>query len=166
MTTTMKRFTTALIAALIIGGCGAEKVQAQRKGEFSLGARMTQYFRAKTFALGIYGNYGITRWLDIEPGINFLCKDNSSVDIYCDLHLRLEVAETCYIYPIAGIGLSDMSSESLGFDGWSFSGALGAGFNYRLNRRLTTSIQCKWIAQTAHRHRNPVSLSLGIEYAF
>lgn len=162
----MKRFIIVMGILSCLGGAVCHRAAAQDKGRFSFGVRMTEYMRAKAFALGVYGNYGITRWLDIEPGVNVMCKDRSSVDIYCDLHLILELTSKCYIYPIAGISINEIGSKSRDSEGWSFAGALGGGFNYRLNHRWTTAVQCKWLAQTADNHRNPVALSLGIEYKF
>lgn len=161
----MKRYVATLLAlSLCLALC--HNAAAQDKGRFSLGFRMAGYTRAKAFALGIYGNYGVTSWLDIEPGVNIMCKDRSSVDIYCDLHVILELTTKSYIYPIVGVSVNQIGSKSLDSEGWSFAGALGAGFNYRLNHRWTTVLQCKWLAQTAVNHRNPVVLSLGIEYKF
>ncbi|MDE6140926.1 MAG: hypothetical protein K2F95_08260 [Alistipes sp.] len=161
----MKRY-IAILAALICTIASCHYAAAQDKGRLSLGMRMAGYTRAKAFALGIYGNYGLTRWLDIEPGVNIMCKELSSVDIYCDLHVILELTTKSYIYPIVGISINQIGSKSQNSEGWSFAGALGAGFNYRLNHRWTTSAQCKWLSQTAANHRNPVVLSLGIEYMF
>ncbi len=165
MLDTMKRY-IAILAALICTIASCHYAAAQDKGRLSLGMRMAGYTRAKAFALGIYGNYGLTRWLDIEPGVNIMCKELSSVDIYCDLHVILELTTKSYIYPIVGISINQIGSKSQNSEGWSFAGALGAGFNYRLNHRWTTSAQCKWLSQTAANHRNPVVLSLGIEYMF
>lgn len=162
----MKRYIAAILAALICTVAICDTAAAQDKGRFSLGVRMAGYTRAKAFAMGIYGNYGLTRWLDIEPGIDIMCKESSSVDIYCDLHVILELTAKSYIYPIVGVSVNQIGSKSRNSEGWSFAGALGAGFNYRLNHRWATSLQCKWLAQTAVNHRNPVVLSLGIEYKF
>lgn len=77
----MKRLLLILFALVVIAPT-ANRASAQEQDDFSFGVRTGYYFRANAFVVGAYGNYGITNWLNVEPGINYVCKEYSTVDVY------------------------------------------------------------------------------------
>jgi hypothetical protein len=161
----MKKFLLSLVALFCILP-NINNVSAQDEGNFRFGFRTGYYFRTKAYGLGVYGSYGIFDWLNIEPGVNFIFKESSSVDIYCDFTVPLEITPHCYIYPIAGISIHDITSHSGTIDGWAGGLNLGLGSQYYINRRWSANAQIKWMGRLPQRHKSAVIFSLGIDYNF
>ena len=161
----MKRLLLIIIAICAIMPA-TNRATAQEQGDFRFGVRAGYYFRAKALGLGVYGTYSIKDWLNVEPGVNVMCKPNSTVDVYCDFQVPLEVACYWHVFPIVGLSANDIGSRSQGVEGWSCGFNLGLGSTYELNHRWLISGQVKWMAQTAKRHPNAVILSAGIGYCF
>lgn len=141
-------------------------VSAQDRGDFKFGFRTGYYIRTKAYAIGIYGTYSITDWLNIEPGINYICKANSSVDVYCDFHIPLEVATYWNVYPIVGVSVHDITSYGGKVDCWAGGLNLGVGGSYSINRRWQITGQVKWMGRLPQKHRSAVIISAGIDYNF
>lgn len=161
----MKRLLLTLIAlAMLIPTIN--EATAQDKGAFRLGARTGYYFRAKAYAAGIYGCYSIADWLNIEPGVNFICKEKSTVDVYCDLQVPLEVATYWYVYPIVGISAHDISAYNGKEDGWAAGLNLGLGVSYELNDRWSVNAQGKWMGRLPKKFKSAVITSVGVAYNF
>lgn len=142
------------------------EASAQEAGEFRLGLRAGYYTRAKAMGVGLYGNYGITDWLNIEPGVNVICKHDSSVDVYCDFQVPLEVTLYWHIFPIVGISVNDIASRSAHADSWSFGVNLGMGCSYDFSMRWNVTGQVKWMGQTAKNNKSPVIIQVGMGYNF
>lgn len=161
----MKKFILCLVALFVLT-IPTNEVSAQEKGNFRLGLRTGGYFRAKAYSVGLYGTYSICDWLNIEPGVNFICKKNSSVDIYCDLQVPLELTTYWHIYPIVGISGNHIGSVSANAYGWSCGLNLGLGTTYQLGSRWDISAQAKWMGQTAKNHKSPIIIAIGMGYNF
>lgn len=161
----MKRLLFALIALFLIAPA-TNTASAQEDGDFRFGIRTGYYFGVKAYGAGIYGTYGIADWLNIEPGVNFIFKQKSTVDVYCDFQIPLEIATYWYVYPIVGVCVSDISAKNGTVDGWSVGANLGLGLNYEINGRWSVNVQGKWMGRLPGKHRNAIVTSLGIGYNF
>lgn len=161
----MKRLllTIAMIFALI-PMCNS--ASAQDKGAFRIGFHTGYYFRAKAYSVGIYARYSIADWLNVEPGVNYMCKEKSTVDVYCDLQVPLEVATYWYVYPIVGISAHDISAHSGTVDGWAGGLNLGLGVSYELNDRWSVNAQGKWMGRLPRKFKSAVITQVGISYNF
>ncbi len=142
------------------------RYRSYHQGEFRFGARAAYYIGANAFGAGVYANYALTNWLNIEPGVNVICKAHSSIDIYCDFQIPLEVARDWSIYPIVGLSANEIGSKSRDAYGWSCGLNLGAGTSFECNRRWLLSGSLKWMAQSAKNHPNPIIFSVGAAYRF
>lgn len=161
----MKRLLLILFAIAVITP-STNNLSAQDSGDFRFGFRTGYYFRAKAYAVGVYGNYGLTDWLNIEPGINFMCKKKSTVDVYCDLQIPLEIATYWYVYPIVGISANDISAKNGSIDGWAAGLNLGLGTSYEINGHWNLSAQAKWMGRIPRKHRSAIIIAVGIGYNF
>lgn len=161
----MKRLLLCLIALCVILPT-TNTVSAQDDGDFKFGFRTGYYFHTKAYGLGIYGTYGIAEWLNIEPGVNYIFKDKSTVDVYCDFQIPLEVATYWYVYPIVGLSVHDITSHGGSVDGWAGGLNLGLGTTFNMNRRWSVNAQAKWMGRLPTKHANAVILSVGIDYNF
>lgn len=161
----MKRFLLCLVALVAISST-TTSLSAQDAGSFRFGFRTGYYFVTKAYGLGIYGNYGITDWLNIEPGVNYIMKNNSSVDVYCDFQVPLEVSTSWYIYPIIGVSANHIASHSSTVTGWAAGLNLGLGTMVNIDRRWSANAQVKWMGRLPRKHQSAVILSLGIDYNF
>ena len=105
-------------------------------------------------------------WLNIEPGLNFICKERSSIDIYCDFQIPLEITTQWFIYPIAGISIHDITSHSGTVDGWAGGLNLGMGAKYEFSHRWSANGQLKWMGRIPKKHKSAVIFSIGFDYNF
>lgn len=161
----MKRLLLSLIALCFLLPI-TNSASAQDEGDFRFGFRTGYYFRAKAYGLGVYGTYSITDWLNVEPGVNFICKQKSSLDIYCDFQIPLEIATYWHVYPIVGISANDISAQNGTIDGWSAGLNLGLGTMYDINRRWSVNMQGKWMGRVPKKFKSAVIISVGIGYNF
>ena len=161
----MKRLLLILVALVVIIPA-SNTASAQEQGDFRFGFRTGYYFCTNAYALGVYGNYGITDWLNIEPGINYICKQKSSVDVYCDFQVPLEIATYWHLYPIVGVSIHDISENKGEIDGWAGGLNLGIGSRYNFSGKWGFSAQAKWMGRLPQKHSNAVIVSVGIDYNF
>lgn len=161
----MKRLLLILFALAVITPM-TNSASAQEKGDFRFGFRTGYYFRTKAYVVGVYGNYGLTDWLNLEPGINYVCKQKSTVDVYCDLQVPLEIATYWHIYPIVGIGANDISEKSGTIDGWAAGLNLGLGTSYEINGRWNLSAQAKWMGRIPREHTSSIIVAVSLGYNF
>ena len=161
----MKRLLLTLFALIVILP-SVSTASAQEQGDFRFGFRTGYYLNTKAYVVGVYGNYGITNWLNVEPGVNYVCKQKSTVDVYCDFQIPLEIATYWYVYPIAGVSVNDISENSGTIDGWAGGVNLGLGMTYQINGRWDTSVQAKWMGRFPKQHSNSVIIALSIGYNF
>lgn len=161
----MRRIILCLMALLMLQA-PSNNASAQDKGDFHFGARASFYARAKAFGVGIYGTYSITDWLNVEPGINLICKKHSSVDVYCDFQVPLEVAAYWHVFPIVGVSANEIGSKSANAYGWSCGLNLGLGTSYELNNHWNFNGQIKWMGQSAKNHKSAIIIAVGIGYNF
>lgn len=161
----MKRLLLILVAIMVIIPATSH-ASAQDQGDFRFGFRTGYYFRTKAYAIGVYGNYGITNWLNVEPGISYICKQKSTVDVYCDFHIPLEMATYWHLYPIVGISVNDISEKSSTIDGWAGGLNLGLGTTYDINGHWNFTVQGKWMGRFPREHTSAVIISVGIGYNF
>lgn len=161
----MKKLLLSLIALFCLLP-NINNVSAQDDGNFRFGFRTSYYFRTKAYSIGVYGTYGIADWLNIEPGINYIFKENSTVDVYCDLQVPLEISSHCYIFPIVGLSVNDITSHGGTIDGWAGGLNIGIGSQYYFNRRWSFNGQVKWMGRLPKKHKSAVILSLGVDYNF
>jgi hypothetical protein len=141
-------------------------LSAQDSGEFKFGFRTGYYFLTKAYGLGVYGTYGITDWLNIEPGINYIFKNRSTVDVYCDFQVPLEISHELYLFPIVGVSINDITSHSGNVDGWAGGFNIGLGTRWDMNRRWGVHAQLKWMERFPKKHMNALILSVGIDYNY
>ncbi|MBQ3249371.1 MAG: outer membrane beta-barrel protein [Alistipes sp.] len=161
----MKRLLVALIATFILIPT-TNTLSAQEEGDFRFGFRTGYYFGAKAYGIGVYGNYGITDWLNIEPGVNYVAKEKSLFDIYCDFQIPLEIATYWHIYPIIGISANDISENSGAIDGWAGGVNAGLGLSYEINDRWSVNAQGKYMWRFPTEHSSAVIVHIGIDYNF
>ena len=161
----MKRALGVLVALLVIVSA-TNNVQAQEQGDFRLGFRTGFYFRANAYAIGMYGTYGIRDWLNIEPGINYICKQKSTVDVYCDFQVPLEIAAYWHVYPIFGVSVHDIYDKRRDVDGWGAGLNIGLGTTYNMNDRWSLSAQAKWMGRVPLEHISTVVIYVGVDYNF
>lgn len=161
----MKKLLVSLVALFCILP-NINSLSAQEAGDFKFGFRTGYYFRTKAYALGVYGTYSIADWLNIEPGLNFICKEKSSIDIYCDFQIPLEITTQWFIYPIAGISIHDITSHSGTVDGWAGGLNLGMGAKYEFSHRWSANGQLKWMGRIPKKHKSAVIFSVGFDYNF
>ena len=163
----MKRLIT-LAMALCLVLLSYNETSAQESGDFKFGFRAGYYFRANAFGAGVYGTYGLTNWLNIEPGVNMIFKRDCSVDVYCDFQVPLEIATYWTVYPIVGVSVNDITSTSKGkiIDGWAGGLNLGLGTRYELNSRWSANLQVKWMGRFPRQHQSAVIAAVGIDYNF
>lgn len=161
----MKRLLITLLTICVIIPA-SNSLSAQEQGDFRFGFRTGYYIRTKAFMVGAYGNYGLTDWLNIEPGVNVICKERSTVDIYCDLQVPLEVAPYWYFYPLVGISASDISEHNGSVDGWAAGLNVGIGTNYEFSGRWSVSAQAKWVGRIPRKHTSAVLITAGVGYNF
>ena len=161
----MKRLILILFALTVIVPT-TNKASAQTEGEFRFGFRTGYYFGTNAYALGVYGNYGITDWLNIEPGVNYIAKQHSSVDVYCDFQVPLESTTYWYIYPIVGISVNDIYDHKGGVDKWAGGVNLGLGLSYEINDRWDVSLHGKWMGRFPIKHSNAVIAHISVGYNF
>lgn len=139
---------------------------AQEDRAFTFGFRTGYYFGAKAYVLGIYGTYGLADWLNIEPGINYIPKQNSSIDVYCDFQVPLSIASYWHIFPIVGISANHISEQSGTVVGWSAGLNLGLGTKYNFGGNWDVNLQCKWMGRIPTKFSNAVILNIGVGYTF
>lgn len=161
----MKQLLLILFAIAVIVPT-SNSASAQEQGNFRFGFRTGYYFRTKAYAVGVFGNYGLTDWLNIEPGVNLICKQKSSIDVYCDFQIPLEIATYWQVFPIVGVSIHDISEKSSTIDGWAGGLNLGLGTNYQLNGRWDVSAQAKWMGRMPREHTSAIIISVGIGYNF
>lgn len=161
----MKRLLLILFAIAVIVPT-SNSASAQEQGNFRFGFRTGYYFRTKAYAVGVFGNYGLTDWLNIEPGVNIICKQKSTIDVYCDFQIPLEIATYWQVFPIVGVSIHDISEKSGTIDGWAGGLNLGLGTNYQLNGRWDVSAQAKWMGRMPREHTSAIIISVGIGYNF
>mgnify|MGYP003297529071 CR=1 FL=1 len=161
----MKRLLLILFALVVIIPA-SNSASAQEEGDFRFGFRTGYYFRTNAFVIGAYGNYGITNWLNVEPGISYVCKEKSTVDVYCDFQIPLEIATYWHVYPIVGLSINDISEKSGTIDGWAGGLNIGLGTTYNLNGHWNISAQGKWMGRFPREHTSAVIIAVGIDYNF
>jgi hypothetical protein len=161
----MKRFILLLFALAVMAPM-TNSVSAQNQGDFRFGFRAGYYFNANAFGAGVYGNYGLTDWLNIEPGVNLICKENSTVDVYCDFQIPLEIATYWYVYPIVGVSAHDIGAEEAVIDSWAAGLNVGLGTSYDINGRWDVSAQAKWMGRLPRKLQSSIIVSIGIGYNF
>ena len=161
----MKRLLCSILAIFILMPA-INSASAQDEGSFHLGIRTGYYFRAKAYVIGLYGTYGLTDWLNVEPGVNYICKQKSSVDVYCDFQVPLEVATYWYVYPIVGLSIHDISAKGGTVDGWAGGLNLGLGCSYKINDRWSVNGQCKWMGRLPRKHKSAIIAAIGMGYNF
>ena len=159
----MRRFILCLVTLFMLYA-PSNSASAQSKGDFRFGIRASLYTRAKAFGAGIYGNYSITDWLNVEPGVNIICKSHSSVDVYCDFQVPLVITNYWHVFPIVGVSVNEIGSNSI--RGWSCGLNLGLGASFAMGRHWIVNGQVKWMGQSAKNHKSPVIISAGIGYCF
>ena len=162
----MKRFILLYIVALFVITPSINHASAQENEAFTFGFRTGYYFGPKAYALGIYGTYGLTDWLNIEPGINYVCKQKSTIDVYCDFQVPLSIARRWHIYPIVGVGANHISEHSGTVKGWAAGLNLGLGTKYNFGGHWDANLQCKWMGRVPKKFSNAVILNIGIGYTF
>ncbi|MBQ3043525.1 MAG: hypothetical protein IJD53_03630 [Alistipes sp.] len=161
----MRRIILCLVALFMLY-VPTNEAKAQDKGDFRFGTRAAFYTRAKAFGVGVYGTYCITDWLNIEPGVHAICKKRSSVDIYCDFQVPLEIATYWHVFPIVGVSVNEIGSKSANAYGWSCGLNLGLGTSYQFSSHWNAHAQVKWMGQSAKNHKSPVIVAAGIGYNF
>ena len=161
----MKRLLLILFALVVIAPT-ANRASAQEQGDFSFGVRTGYYFRANAFVVGAYGNYSIANWLNVEPGINYVCKEYSTVDVYCDFHIPLEIGTYWHVYPIVGISANDISENKGAIDGWAGGLNVGLGTTYTINGHWNFTAQGKWMGRFPREHTSAIIIAVGIGYNF
>ena len=161
----MKRLILSLVALFCILP-NINTLSAQEDGDFRFGFRTGYYFKTKAYGLGVYGNYGIADWLNIEPGVNVIFKERSSVDVYCDLQVPLELGMDLYIFPIVGVSVNDITSHNGTVDGWAAGLNAGIGAKWYINSRWSLNGQLKWMGRLPKKHECAVILAVGIDYTF
>ena len=161
----MRRWILCIVLILTLGVI-ENRVTAQDQGDFRFGFRTGYYFGSKAYAVGIYGSYGIADWLNMEPGINYICKQKSSIDVYCDFQVPLEVATYWNVYPIVGLSIHDISAKNGTIDGWAGGLNIGLGTSYDISRRWRATGQVKWMGRLPVKHPNAIMLQIGIDYNF
>lgn len=161
----MKRLILSLVALFCILP-NINTLSAQEDGDFRFGFRTGYYFKTKAYGLGVYGNYGITDWLNIEPGVNVIFKERSSVDVYCDLQVPLELGMDLYIFPIVGISVNDITSHNGTVDGWAAGLNAGIGTKWYIDSRWSMNGQLKWMGRLPKKHECALILAVGLDYTF
>uniref|UniRef100_UPI004056D382 outer membrane beta-barrel protein n=1 Tax=Alistipes sp. TaxID=1872444 RepID=UPI004056D382 len=142
--------------------CGATLLEAQERGGWSLGPRMSVYTNTGDRAmvgLGAYARYSFSDALRIEPSILALFSSGSSIDANCDLHYRFRLGERWDIFPLVGVAVNDM-------DGWAFGMNVGAGFDFRIAQRWDLTAGVKWMPTFKSNRRNPIAITIGGCYCF
>ena len=157
----MKRL-MAVVVALCALLLTTNEASAQESGDFKFGFRTGYYFRANGFTTGIYGTYGITSWLNVEPGVNLVFKRGCMVDVYCDFQLPLEVTNYWAVYPIVGVSVNNVTSDK----GWAGGLNIGLGTRYELNSRWGVNMQVKLMPRLPRDYQSVVIATLGLDYNF
>lgn len=149
---------TALAALFAFAGASA-----QEKGTWAVGPQIGIYTNTGAdgaiFGVGALGRYRFTDNWRVQPALTALCEKGCSVDLSADVQYLLDVTESWYLYPQAGLSANDIGGWSCGFD-------LGVGTDLVLARHLDLTAGFKWMIQTAKYHKNPLIINVGIAFRF
>lgn len=88
------------------------------------------------------------------------------MDIYCDFQVPLEITSQCYIFPIVGVSVHDITSHNGTVDGWAGGLNLGLGSKYEFSRRWSVNGQLKWMGRIPEKHKSAVIFAVGFDYNF
>ena len=134
---------------------------AQGRGTVGLGPRLGVYAHTggePVYGVGVEARVNMSDPIRIVPSLTWLFNENCSVEMACDMHLMLRTAELWYVYPFAGVSLSDIRGWKLGLD-------VGLGTDYAVAPRIDMSAGLKWLVRWAGRP-NPVVVWLGTTFKF
>ena len=135
---------------------------AQEAGQWTFGPRMNIYANSgdgAVFSLGAFTRYNFTDAWRLEPAVSVLFHSGCSVDIQCDVHYLFEVAPKWYLYPLAGVTVSDIGK-------WGFGMNLGAGTDFAVARDWDLTASVKWMPVFESLRKNPIVISVGACYKF
>ncbi|MBE6196829.1 MAG: porin family protein [Rikenellaceae bacterium] len=149
-----------LLFAVVVASISV--ASAQERGQWTLGPKMNIYANSgdgAIFSLGAFARYNPTDAWRLEPAVSVLFHSGCSVDIGCDVHYLFEVAPKWYLYPLAGITVSDIGK-------WGFGMNLGAGTDFAIARNWDLTAAVKWMPVFESLRKNPIVISVGACYKF
>ena len=177
----MKKLFLTIFAIFVIIPSLSE-ASAQVDEDFRFGIHAGAYIGANALTGGVHGIYGLDDWLNMEVGANYVLKQNSFLDIYCDFQILLEITSFWHIYPLVGFSLHDIDTPPRPFeemhplvaqtgvamlDGWTPGLNFGLGFYYDLSYRWRVSGQVKMLQRLPMGvHKNSIIILGGLDYNF
>lgn len=149
---------SALIALFAISAASA-----QEQTKWGVGPKIAVYTHTGAdgaiFGVGAVGRYSFTDRWRVEPSIVALCRKGCSVEIAADVHYLFNLTDGWKIYPVAGLGVTDIGPYAFGMD-------LGVGTDFRLSSRWDLTAGAKWMPVFKKGRKNPIAISVGGVYKF
>lgn len=161
----MKRLLCALVALFILTPA-INSVSAQEDESFRFGFRAGYYYGENAIVGGAFGRYGVADWLNFEMGVNYVLKANSTVDVYAEYQIPLEITSYWYLYPLVGISVHNIDGPLMQLKGWTGGVNFGIGLLHDISDRWSVNFQGKMMMRFPMTKQSLIIGTISFAYNF